>query len=100
MSEDKTMQKMMDRFRLRITKTEQDSRSTFRGERFIQPNEEAHDGATIEVDGVHRKMPYAIIPAHEPEYVKNFCLNSKYHLSEPFIPGVDDKKEVKEEGKK
>lgn len=102
MSDDKTMQKMMDRFRIRITKTEQDSRSSYRGEKFIHPSAEEHDGEMVTtIDGDQRKMPYCIVPAHDPEYVKNFCRNNKYICSEPFIPGLDDKKPSKvEEGKK
>lgn len=82
-----TMQKMLDRFRLKITKSEQDARKSFRGEPFIQPGTADHDGT--EVNGV--KVPYCIIPAHDPDYVKALCQNMKYTVSDPFIPGIDDK---------
>lgn len=84
---DATMQKMLDRFRIKITKTEPDARSSIRGEKFINPRDPNHDGTAI--NGV--KMPYAIVPAHDPEYLKNTCKNMKYEISEPFIPGVDTK---------
>lgn len=79
---DPIMQKMLDRFRIKIIKTEQDARTTFRGEKFIQPSDPEHDGT--EIEGV--KKPYVIVPAHDPEYLKNICTNMKYSMSEPFLP--------------
>ena len=89
---DATMQKMMERFKLKVTKTEADARTSLRGEVFIQPKDGNHDG-TCNEDGA--KMAYCIIPAFDPEYIKNFCKNSKYIVSEPFIPGLDEVDKVK-----
>lgn len=79
---DPIMQKMLDKFRIKITKQEQDARSSFRGEKFIQVSNPLHDGT--EIDGV--KMPYVIVPAHDPDYLKAVCGNLRYTVSEPFIP--------------
>lgn len=88
---DPIMQKMLNRFRLKITKLEEDGRKSFRGEEFINPRNPDHDGT--EIDGV--KVSYVVVPAHEPEYLKNICKSMKYRVSEPFIPGVDEVAEVK-----
>jgi hypothetical protein len=79
---DPIMQKMLDKFRIKITKKEQDARTSLRGEMFIQTNNPEHDGTSI--DGM--KKPYVIVPAHDPDYLKNLCANMNYVMSEPFIP--------------
>ena len=83
-----TMQKMLDRFKLKLIKKEDDGRKSFRGELFITPRDKDHDGT--EYNG--KKTSYCIIPAHDADYVKSLCANMGYECSDPFIPGLDDKK--------
>lgn len=69
----KTVQeKMIERFKVKVIKDENDDRNSLCGEP-LQKDE----------FGTH----YFIIPGHQADYINRIFPN--YQVSEPFIPGVD-----------
>lgn len=87
MAETSTMDKVMDRFRVKVIKVGDDDRTSVCGEKFISPRMQEHDGTSIKINGEDVKRPYCVIPAHQGDYIKKIF--PSYQVSDPFIPGVD-----------
>ena len=93
MSEKTAQDKMMERFKVKVIKTDPDDRISLCGEKL-----------QVE-DGKH----FFIIPGHQADYINRMF--PSYQVTEPFIPGVDLEaalaiqekpapEETEEEGKK
>ena len=73
-----TLEKLIEKMHVRVTKTTPDTRVSIAGSPFINPGHPDHDGG--EFDG--KPAAYAIIPAHAADAVKPN--NKHYSYSEPF----------------
>ena len=79
-----TIDKLVDRFKVKVYREEDDGRTKLCGEEYIRPEDNRHDGDSM--------GGYFIIPAHQADYINTMF--AKYKVSEPFIPGVDTEKLV------
>lgn len=78
------MEELLEKFVVRVMKPEDDDRGALCGELFIGVSNPNHDGTTLEVDGVKKKVSYVDIPAHQADYIKQQYRH--YVLSKPFDP--------------
>lgn len=83
------MDKVTDRFKVKVYKKREDSRTSLCGEKFVSEKDPAFDG--------DKKGGYFIIPAHHADFINQTYRH--YVLSAPFIPGVDDAKNLAEQAK-
>lgn len=85
MSEQSTMEKLAEKFSVKVIKPVPDTRVSIAGSEFIPPGHEDHDGESIGGELV----AYAVIPAHAADSVKP---NNKHYIyGEPFLAEVKKK---------
>lgn len=83
------VEKMLDRLVVRVMKPEDDDRGSLAGKKFIGVSNPLHDGTTLEVEGVKKKVSYVDIPAHTADYIKQQYRH--YVVGEPFEPKAKEK---------
>jgi hypothetical protein len=88
------MEKIQDKFRVRVIKKEDDTRISVAGEKFIRPGHPDHDGT--ELDG--KPAEYAVIPAHHADHIA--ANNKQYVYSDPFIPETPKERDASPDEKK
>lgn len=74
-----TLEKLAEKFSVKVIRTTPDTRLSIAGSMFINPGHADHDGESINGELV----AYAIIPAHAADTVQP--QNKQYTYSEPFI---------------
>ena len=77
-----TIDKLVDRFKVKVYRLDDDSRTKLCGEPLTRMGSKEHDG--------DEGGDYFIIPAHQADYINSMF--PKYQISEPYIPGVDTEK--------
>lgn len=83
------MDKITERFRVKVYKNRADDRTSLCGEKIIHPGTPLHDGDT--------KGAYFVIPANHADFINTTYRH--YSISEPYIPGIDDAKNLPKQAK-